>query len=59
MLKSANMWDRRHNLSHKMIKLAIREKNFFLSGRSMQTRHEFIGPEGEKVHFGMKMQVQV
>jgi hypothetical protein len=39
MLKTVCLWDSRHNMSHRLIKLGIRERNMNLTGRSMMTRH--------------------
>ena len=49
MLKVVNMWDTRHNMSHKIIKQRIREKNVSLNGRSIRMMHTFVDPRGKRV----------
>lgn len=51
MLTVLNKWDRRHRMSHVVIKQKIRERNVFLLGRVMQNRHIFINTMGERVTF--------
>jgi hypothetical protein len=51
MLTVLNMWDRRHRMSHVLIKQSIRERNVFLLGRVMQNRHVFVTRSGARVTF--------
>jgi hypothetical protein len=51
MLKMVCAWDQRHNMSHRLIKMGIREKNVHLTGRSMMTRHQFVTSRGERFLF--------